>query len=71
MNWENIRRTWIEIGMPIMLIGMVIQAIGWIVGYIIQTIYGVSHPIMYGIILLGMIVMVIGAFSIVIVVKRI
>jgi len=71
MNWENIRKKWIEIGMPIMLAGLVIYAIGWIIVYIVQAVLNTSYPVIRFIPLLGYLFIVIGAFSFVLVVKRV
>lgn len=71
MNWENIKIRYAKVGLPILLFGIILYAIGQIIDYIIQTIYGISHPVIVGIIFLGMILIVIGAFSVVILVRHI
>ena len=71
MNLENIKIRYAEVGLPILLIGLTLYAIGQIIGYIIQTIYGVSHLVIPITIFLGMILIVIGAFSIVMLVRHI
>lgn len=71
MNWENIRRRYIEIGMPIMLTGIIIMAIGYILDYVTRTIYDVSYIQIHFLVLLGMLFIVIGAFSMVILVRHV
>jgi len=71
MNWENIKTRYAEVGLPILMLGCIIYAVGLIVEYLVQTIYGISHPVINGIIFFGMILIVIGAFSVVLLVKHI
>lgn len=71
MNYENIRRRYIEIGLPLMLTGIIIMAIGYIVDYLTCTLWDVSYIQIRFLVLLGMLFVVIGAFSIVFVVRRI
>ena len=59
MKWLSI-----EIGIPLMLTGIIMYAIGLMVDYLTQTIQDVSYPFIRFITLLGMLFVVIGGSSI-------
>jgi len=59
MKWLSI-----EIGIPLMLTGISMCAMGLIINYITMEVWDVTYPVMIFIQLLGMLLTIIGASSI-------
>ena len=64
MNLENVKLRYVEVGLPLMLTGVILFAIGYILDYITMSIYDISYIQIRFLVLLGMLFIVIGGGSI-------
>ena len=61
MNYENIRIRYIELGIPLFLVGIIIFAVGVIFEFLAEEVYESLSPVAFFLISLG--ALMIGIFS--------